>query len=68
MDSDKDRRSEFSQVAETEGEQSLFGEFIDFLTMNKKWWLAPIIITLILLGGLLYLSGSAAAPFVYSLF
>ncbi len=68
MDGDKDRRSEFSQVAESEAEQSLFGEFIDFLKTNKKWWLAPIILILLLLSGLLFLSGSAAAPFIYSLF
>jgi hypothetical protein len=43
-------------------------EFVDFLSENKKWWLAPIIISVLLLGGLVLLGGTAAAPFIYTLF
>jgi hypothetical protein len=43
-------------------------EFVDFLAENKKWWLAPIIISVLLLGVLVLLGGSAAAPFIYTLF
>lgn len=43
-------------------------EFVDFLAENKKWWLAPIIISVLLLGALVLLGGSAAAPFIYTLF
>jgi hypothetical protein len=43
-------------------------EFVDFLSENKKWWLAPIIISVLLLGVLVLLGGSAAAPFIYTLF
>lgn len=44
-------------------------EFWDFLKVRKKWWLAPIIITLVLLGGLIVLTeSSAVAPFIYTLF
>jgi hypothetical protein len=44
-------------------------EFLEFLRENKKWWLAPIVVFLLLLGGLLVLAkGSALAPFIYSLF
>jgi len=43
-------------------------EFVDFLAENKKWWLAPIIISVLLLGLLVLLGGSAAAPFIYTLF
>jgi hypothetical protein len=40
-----------------------------FLKVRKKFWLAPIIIVLLLLGGLIVLSqGSAVAPFIYTLF
>jgi len=46
----------------------LVREFTDFLRENKKWWLAPIIISVLLLGGLVLLSGTAAAPFIYTLF
>ena len=44
-------------------------EFLDFLRANKKWWLAPIAIFLVLFGALLlFAKGSALAPFIYSLF
>jgi hypothetical protein len=40
-----------------------------FLRERKKFWLLPAVIVLILIGGLAFLtSGSAAAPFIYSLF
>lgn len=40
-----------------------------FMRARKKYWLAPIVIVMLLLGGLIVLSqGSAVAPFVYTLF
>ena len=42
--------------------------FVGFLKANKKWWLAPIIISILLLGLLVVLGGTAAAPFIYTLF
>jgi len=40
-----------------------------FMRERKKFWLAPIILVLLLLGGLIVLSqGSAVAPFIYTLF
>ena len=39
-----------------------------FLLQNKKWWLLPIVVTLVLVGVLLVLGGTSAAPFIYSLF
>jgi len=44
-------------------------EFYDFIKHSKKWWLAPIIIFLVMFGGLMILTeGSAIAPFIYALF
>lgn len=44
-------------------------EFWSFLRVRKKWWLAPIVIFLVLLGAVLvFAKGSALAPFIYSLF
>jgi hypothetical protein len=44
-------------------------EFCEFLRERKRWWLAPILIFLVLFGGLLvFAKGSALAPFIYSLF
>jgi hypothetical protein len=48
---------------------SIIAEIWSFLKVRKKWWLAPIIIFLILLGGLILLTqGSALAPFIYTIF
>ena len=44
-------------------------ELWNFLRVRKKLWLAPIIIVLLVLGGLLILAqGSVIAPFIYTLF
>jgi hypothetical protein len=44
-------------------------EFFEFLKVRKKYWLLPIIIVLVLFGGLIILSqGSAIAPFIYTIF
>jgi hypothetical protein len=51
------------------GKLSILKEFFDFLRVRKKWWLAPIIIMLLFLGGLIFFTqGSAVAPFIYTLF
>ena len=44
-------------------------ELLAFLRVRKKLWLAPIIIVMVLLGGMLVLAqGSVVAPFIYTLF
>lgn len=44
-------------------------EFWNFLKIRKKFWLAPIVLMLILLGALiLFTESSAIAPFIYTLF
>jgi hypothetical protein len=41
----------------------------DFLRVRKKFWLAPLIVTIVLMGALLVLTqGSVVAPFIYSIF
>ena len=41
----------------------------DFLKVRKKFWLAPLIVTLVLMGALLVLTqGTVVAPFIYSIF
>ena len=47
---------------------NLFFEFIGFLRHNKKYWLVPLLIALLGLGVLILLGGTAAAPFIYTLF
>jgi hypothetical protein len=51
------------------GKLSIVSELWQFLKIRKKWWLAPILIMLLLLGGLIVLTqGSALAPFIYAIF
>ena len=41
----------------------------DFLKVRKKFWLAPLIVTIVLMGALLVLTqGTVVAPFIYSIF
>ena len=48
---------------------SILFEFWDFLKVRKKWWLAPIIIFLVLFGTLIVLTESSVlAPFIYAIF
>ncbi|MDA8841676.1 DUF5989 family protein [Candidatus Pelagibacter bacterium] len=44
-------------------------EFLKFLKVRKKYWMLPILLVLVLFGGLIILSqGSAIAPFIYTIF
>lgn len=48
---------------------SIISELWDFMKVRKKFWLAPIIMVMLLLGTLLILAQtSALAPFIYTLF
>jgi len=53
-------------VAGTTG--GIIGEFWGFLRANKKWWLLPIVVLLLCFGAMMLLSGTAVAPFIYTLF
>ena len=64
---EKQTQEDFLQQAE-QPQSGLVREFVDFLSHNKKWWLTPIILVLLLLGVLIALGGSAAAPFIYTIF
>lgn len=47
----------------------LIKDLWDFMRVRKKFWLAPIIVVMLLLGALIVLTqGSAVAPFIYTLF
>ena len=48
---------------------AIIREFFAFLRERKKWWIAPILVFMVVLGVLLiFASGSPLAPFIYSLF
>jgi hypothetical protein len=47
----------------------LFRELFAYMGARKKWWLLPILVIVVLFGGLLILAqGSAVAPFIYTIF
>lgn len=58
---------DFERAAER-SRPGLLKEFIGFLSYSKKWWLAPIILVLLLLGLFVILGGTGFAPFIYTLF
>jgi len=47
----------------------LLNDVWDFLKVRKKYWLAPLIVTIVLMGALIvFTQGSVVAPFIYSIF
>ena len=67
---DPSRKSEKERFA-TEAQQEDIGllrEFSLFIRENKKWWLIPLIGSLLLLGLISLLAASGAAPFIYTIF
>ena len=67
MADDKRSKTEFEREADAP-QQGIVAEFVHFLLNNKKWWLTPIIVVLLRVTLFIVLSGSAAAPFIYTLF
>ena len=65
----KPKNNEFERAAAQQGKGSLLSDFWGFLKQNKKWWLLPLLVTLVVLGLLIFLSsGTGLAPFIYTLF
>ena len=67
MSDDSNPDDSFESAAQEE-QVGIIAEFVDFLRYNKKWWLTPVVIVLLLVTGLVILSGTALAPFIYTLF
>ena len=63
----KPAQNEFEKAA-SEGKGGFFSDLWGFLRENKKWWLLPILVLLLLLGLLTVLAGTGLAPFIYTLF
>ena len=62
-----DKKNSFEE-ANASAQSSFVSEFWQFLKQNKKFWLIPLIVGLLAFGLLIILGGSAAAPFIYTLF
>ncbi len=66
-DETQSQSNDFASAAD-EKRTGIVGELVGFLKHNKKWWLAPILVVLLLVGVLALVGGTAAAPFIYTLF
>lgn len=60
-------QKQFAEYASESG-TGFVRELLDYLRQNKKWWLTPIILAILLLGLLVILGGTSLAPFIYTLF
>jgi hypothetical protein len=60
------QRSEF--LAGGEARSGIVRQVFGFLSASGKWWLAPVIVGLMLIGLALALGGTAAGPFIYAAF
>jgi hypothetical protein len=63
----EEKKNEFESAGQ-EKSPGIAGEFMAMLKQNKKYWLIPIILILLLVGVLIILGSTAAAPFIYTLF
>ena len=61
-------KSDFEKAAAVQTDRGLVAEYWYFLRHHKAWWLLPVAVMLLLLGLVLVLSQTAAAPFIYTLF
>jgi hypothetical protein len=59
---------DFEEIASKNRHNFFLLELWHFLRQTKKWWLLPVLVTLLLLGLLMWMSTTAAAPFIYTLF
>ena len=64
---DPDSKNEFEQAGDAKP-LTLVQEFRQFIVENKKWWMIPILLSFALIGLLVVLSSTGAAPFIYTLF
>lgn len=60
--------TEFERATSSARSGGVLADFWYLLRSTNKWWLAPLVLVLLAIGGLLFLSGTAAAPFIYTLF
>ena len=63
-----DQQETSFEAASSKKQPGLLTDLWSFLKQNKKYWLIPVIAGLLVLGVLVVLGGTAAAPFIYTLF
>lgn len=61
-------KTTFEKAASETRDVGLLAELWGFLNATKKWWLLPIVLVIVVFSLLIFLSGTGAAPFIYTLF
>jgi hypothetical protein len=64
----ENKKKSFREITEETSQGGFLNQFYEMLMHNKKWWITPIVLVLILFGLLIILGGSSYAPFIYTLF
>ena len=64
----EDKKPSAFEASNEEKEAGLLGEFLAMMKENKKYWLIPLVLILLIFGVLIILGSTAAAPFIYTLF
>jgi hypothetical protein len=64
----KENQQNFEEISKKNYSVGFLKELSLMLMHNKKWWLTPIILVLILFGALIIMGSSTYAPFIYTLF
>lgn len=67
-ENESSNREAFEGAGAKDDHGNIIKEYFAFLSENKKWWLLPILVVLLLFGLLIVLGGTGAAPFIYTLF
>ncbi len=65
---ERKQAAEFAERASQREGGNLVTEFWGYLRHSDKWWLAPVVITILGLGLLVFLGGTGLAPFIYTAF
>ncbi len=60
--------TDFEKAGERARNGGPLREFWFYLTHSGKWWMVPIIASLVMIGGVIVLGGTSAAPIIYALF
>jgi hypothetical protein len=65
---DEKEKTEFERAASEQRSPGFLRELWGFQKQTAKWWLAPVLLLLLLLSVIGFLSGTGAAPFIYAIF
>ena len=60
--------SDFQKMLSTQSRGGILSDFWHLMRRTRKWWLGPLTLVMLALAALMFLTGTAVAPFIYTLF